>query len=417
VALTQPLQQQIEGPLAALDLDTLVTIVCRIVDDPTAQLTTWRVDEVPVMWPSPLRAGLYRVSGTASLASGVEQRWSTILRIAQSPTEGSGAEEGHWRYWRREERLVHAGLLDDLPAGFAVPRHYQIAEQADGRVWLWMEDLRDEYGGRWPPDRLVSTGRHVGRFHGLYVERAGQRPLPDVAWLPRNWLRPWLERVGGFDRGAGPLFADAAAWAHPLVRHVFPIPVQARVTRLWHERELLLAGLDRLPKTLCHGDTWQPNLFARTGPDGQPETAVIDWELANVGPIGGDLGHYLVASLYDLHADCLEQDAYLAFFDAALDQYVRGLSEVARLDALGGDGDERRLAQLARFGCAAYVAVKWGWVYVDWAVRSIVDDERRAGVEARYGRPIEEVARHRAAAVYATLDLADRARRLLPEIG
>jgi hypothetical protein len=38
-------------------------------------------------------------------------------------------------------------------------------------------------------------------------------------------------------------------------------------------------------------------------------------------------------------------------------------------------------------------------------------------VEARYGRPIEEVARHRAAAVYATLDLADRARRLLPEIG
>ena len=56
-------------------------------------------------------------------------------------------------------------------------------------------------------------------------------------------------------------------------------------------------------------------------------------------------------------------------------------------------------------------------MYVDWAVRAIVDPERRARVEADYGLPMEEVARHRAAAVYATLDLADQARALLPALG
>jgi hypothetical protein len=408
-----------EAQLTQVARATLRDVVRRLLGDETARVGSWRAEELPVMWPSPLRAGLYRLRGTATVAAapGAARPWSVVLKVATCPLEGtSGAQEGDWRYWRREERLVRSGLLDGLPPGFAVPRAYRIEERPDGRVWLWTEDLGEAPRGRWPPARLALTARHLGRFNGLSLEGSGPRPLPDAPWLGRDWLRQWLARVGRFERGAGPLFADAAAWAHPLVRRVFPTPVRERVTRLWEEREALLAGLDRLPRTLCHGDFWPPNLFPRAGPDGRPETAAIDWELAHVGPVGTDLGQYLVASLYDLRTDCLEREAYQAYADAALEQYVLGLRDAARSAVPAAAGDGGRLARLARFGCAAHAALHWGWVYVDWAVRAIVDPERRARVEADSGLPMEEVARHRAAAVYATLDLADRARALLPAL-
>ena len=365
------------------------------------------------MWPSPLRAGLYRVRGTATTAAGRLRSWSTVLKVATCPPEGSsGGQAGDWRYWRREERLVQAGYLRDLPPGFATPHYYWIDERPDGRVWHWMEDLRDALGARWPTARLALAGRHLGRFHATYLEGAGVRPLPDDPWLAHDWLRQWIARVGAFERTGGPLLADDEAWTHPLVRQVFPVPVRDRVYRVWRDREALLTALDRLPRTLCHGDFWCPNLFARTSGGGQPETAAIDWELASVGPIGGDLGQLIVASIYDLRTDALEREAYLAYIDDALEQYVAGLRDVAGARLV----DDERLAQLAHFGCAAHAAIHWGWVYVDWAVRSILDPQRSAQVEAQYGRPIDEVARHRAAAVYATLDLADRARALLPAV-
>jgi hypothetical protein len=404
----------LEEQRTAVIATTVPEVVCRALGDRTARVRAWHAAELPVMWPSPLRSGLYRLRGTAAVARGGERPWSVVLKIATCPPEGSsGAHEGDWRYWRREERLLRSGLLDGLPAGFAVPRAYRIDERPDGSVWLWTEDLGDAPGGPWPPERLLTTARHLGRFNGLPLEGSGPRRLPAAPWLGRDWLRQWLARVGRFERGAGPLLADGAAWAQPLVRRVFPAPVRERVARLWEGREALLAALDRLPRTLCHGDFWPPNLFARTGPDGRPETAVIDWELAHVGPVGGDLGQFLVASIYDRRTDALERDAYLALVDAALAQYVLGLRDAARP---GAPADVGRLARLARFGCAAHAALHWGWVYVDWAVRSIVDGDRRARVEADSGLPMAEVARHRAAAVYATLDLADQARALLPAL-
>ena len=153
----------------------------------------------------PARCGPRRRGG-APLVGGAQ--------VATCPAEGSsGAQEGDWRYWRREERLLRAGLLDGLPAGFAVPRSYRIAERPDGPGLAVDGGPGDAPGGRWLPVRPAQTARHLGRFNGVYLEGRGPRPLPDAPWLGRDWLRQWLARVGRFDRGAGPLFADGAAWA------------------------------------------------------------------------------------------------------------------------------------------------------------------------------------------------------------
>jgi 8-oxo-dGTP pyrophosphatase MutT (NUDIX family) len=72
----------------------------------------------------------------------------------------------------------------------------------------------------------VLTARHLGRFNALSLEGVGPRPLPDAPWPGRDWLRPWPARVGRFDRGAGPLLVDGAAWAHPPVSAE---PVSGRV--------------------------------------------------------------------------------------------------------------------------------------------------------------------------------------------
>jgi len=276
-----------------------------------------------------------RWQGQAQTATGV-QSWSLIRKVI-SPQTGS-AQPTAWDYWQREALVYQAGVLADLPTDLVAPRCFAITEQPGEEILLWLEDMGSVEDDEWPLARYGLAARHLGQFNGAYLTG---RPLPADAW----WGGPDVrQRLALAESGIHelphlrhhPLFAELLAGDHI-----------ERIQHLWAEQERLLAGLDRLPQTLCHRDAFCRNLTARQSADGRAQTVVLDWATTGLGALGEEL--------VPLFATTLSFVAVPLGRIAELDElifagYVAGLREA------GWQGDER----LVRFGFTALAALKAG---------------------------------------------------------
>lgn len=246
-------------------------------------LQEWRVDQIGGGLGNPVSVGLYRVQGTGR-AGDESVHWSTILKVIQSPANagwsnmGEGEDQSHWNYWKRELLIYQSGLLDGLPDGLLAPRCYATIELAGNIACLWLEDVADADESAWPLDRYALTARHLGRLNGRFI---AERRVPDYPWLSRNRIRQWAL---GFPEW------QAASWEHPLALARFPMPAAEALRRMHGEKERFIARLDKLPQTLCHGDTYPTNFKTRHEGDGPMQTVALDWALASIAPVGFDLG-------------------------------------------------------------------------------------------------------------------------------
>ncbi|MEE3125815.1 MAG: phosphotransferase [Actinomycetota bacterium] len=194
----------------------------------------------------------------------------------------------HFAYWRRGADVVTSGVLA-RSQGLRPPVRSYVVEDVEGITITedWVEDCA--VNG-------LFAAHALGRFAGT--------PVPDVSWLAHDQLRDRLrrtERRGGWPTLARTTVADVAE-------------------HLWTRREIHLASLDALPQVLQHGDPTPSNLPGREGDD----VVAIDWSCLGTGPVGGDLGYYLLSAREE--------------FDPLLEAYLMGLPDgVASADevALG----------------------------------------------------------------------------------
>ena len=372
--------------LAGVAPGQLQEVVRAALGEPGATLDAW--DAVPLMGG----AGAHNVARSLFMLRGIaragpaERPWSIILKGFAPVADRD--DPAHIDYWKREWLLYGSGLLEALPAGLRAPRCYACDESTDGTVWLWLEHVREDGERAWPPARWALGARHLGQFNGAYL--AGQ-PLPRAPWLDGRRLRTWVERHR-------PLVAQIAAAPHnPDVRQWWPQPVVDAILRLWEERDVFCATLERLPQTFCHGDAIRRNLLARRGADGSEETVGIDWEYAGRYAVGEEVGQTLsVAS---------------AFFDVA-PAGLPSLDEALFVSYLTGlrDAGWRGDPQPVRFAYAAHAALRNAFNAVG---ASVPDDARRAAAQQNYGYPWEELAERRAVLRPFLLARAEEARRLL----
>jgi hypothetical protein len=154
------------------------------------------------------------------------------------------------------------------------------------------------------------------------------------------------------------------------------------------EKEKFLAGLERLPKTLCHGDTFPTNFRSRSL-NGEESTLAMDWALVGIAPIGDDLGQLMYGAFLTFPgADKRQIDGLL------FDSYLEGLKdEGCHVDPL-----------LVRFGFTTSAALRVGlFILITAAMEPL--DARSAG-EASDSSAVEdcfEIAMAREA--YRLLDL------------
>jgi len=329
-----------EMQLQVLAHTPLTAVVRRVLDDAGAEVEVWDATQIHGGIGA-AGGGVYRFIGTARSArearpAGGARPWSLVLKVLRAPTAGTTYDALAVEGWNREVLTYQSGLLAALPAGLAAPRCFDIGEHA-GLVWLWLEDVADQVGPRWPVARFALAARHLGRLNGTYLTA---RPLPDYTWLQRTLLRWRVERNIAF------WAAFDAARDAPWLRRCWPADLGVRARRLWQRREALLDLLDRLPQPLVHGDADRRNLFARLGPGGD-ETVAIDWAFTGVAAVGEELVNLVLASALWFQA---EAAALPELAERCLEAYVAGLADA------GWRGDPR----LARAGFVVAGALRYG---------------------------------------------------------
>jgi hypothetical protein len=380
--MVEELSEQLRGAAAS----HLQRAVRAALGEPEAEIAGWQLS--PLGGGISAEGSLWLLSGSA-LSGAVTRSWSLVLKLL-APTPGRD-DPAHIAYWAREGLLYRSHLLDALPGDLGAPRCFASDEQPDGRIWLWLEHIRETVPGSWPLDRWAQAARHLGLFNGAYL--AG-RPLPRAPWLGGQRLRTWLEGHGHLvDR-------IALAPSQPVVRGWWPQPVVDRILRLWDERSTFCAALERLPQTFCHGDAIRRNLFAVTRPDGSAQTVAIDWQFAGYMAPGEEVGQTLsvAAAFYDL------DPAALPTLDEALfTAYLDGLREA------GWRGD----AQAVRFAYCAHAALRNLFNAVG---ATVPDASTHPATQRRWGHSWQELAERRAAVRPFLLQRAEEARNLLDSL-
>ena len=242
------------------------------------------------MWqPEP---GWHPMPGTGPSTLGV---WRAVLgdqavvvKRLSAPREGDPAELSdprHFAYWRRAADVAVGGIVDDTP-GLRAP--LTAVDEDDEGITLtqqWVEDAANSG---------LFAAHALGRFTGAHL---GTAP-----WLARGQLRDRIRRVerrGGWPTLARTTVADVA-------------------DHLWRQREGWLAVLDELPQVPQHGDPVPANLPGREGDD----VIAVDWATLGHGPVGADLGYYLLSAREEFEP---LMDAYLMGLPAGL----AALEEVA----------------------------------------------------------------------------------------
>jgi hypothetical protein len=231
----------------------------------------------------------------------------------------------HFAYWRRAADVVTARLVEDTP-GLRGPVT-AVEEDVEG-ITLTQE---------WVEDAAVTglfAAHGLGRFAG--ADRRGE--LGGIPWLARGQLRDRMRRVdrrGGWRTLARTTVADVAE-------------------HLWGRRHALLDELDTLPQVPQHGDPVPANLPGRADDD----VVAIDWSMLGHGPVGADLGYFMLTARED--------------FEPLLEAYLMGLPD--------GVASREEAAQGARV-----TAVLTALTRAEWALARVAGGE--GALAGKYRHP------------------------------
>jgi hypothetical protein len=294
----------------------------------------------------------------------------------------SGATPDHRNYWKREWLAFDSGLLDDLPGQLRAPRTLLTTEPATDEAWIWMEDVEGRPGASWPVDDYASVAFDLGTTQGVYA--AGAHPLPTAEWLSRNWLRGWVDALGGHIG----LLDDDAVWAEkPLQTLDF---LRERLAMVWSRRDELLTIAEAAPQCVVHCDFWPHNLIAAD--DGT--TVALDWSQVGIGSVAQDLDQLTLDPVWmQVHPDT-DVEAIEA---QVLPSYLAGL-QFSGLDVT--------TEQLEDWYAAA-AALHYGPLLTMYAAQ-LAEPGRVDALERRHTRPIEAITADKARVIERALTLGER---------
>jgi hypothetical protein len=364
--------------LPALSEPMLTPVVQRALGHPVDAIGDW--ESRPLSGGGEAATSIYLVSGDA-IVQGAMAAWKVVLKIVRFTEDRQ--DPGHWNYWKREPLAYQAGLPGNLPHGIAAPQVYEIMEQADESIWLWLEAITETVDKEWTLETYGFAAQQLGRFNGAYL--TGQ-PLPSGAWVSHDWLRTYVDEYAPVVERLPEL------QKHPLVARAIPTQFVDPLLQLCADRHRLLAALDELPQTFCHLDGWHWNLFFTANPAGEPRIVAIDWAFAGIGGIGQEVAPLIFSGRREPDIET-----------HVLRNYLEGLHMT------GWRGDD----QLVHFGYAATMALEYGLALIGFYVEALLDEQKHSFLEEVFGEPLEQIVLHYERWLEYPLPRAQQARQWL----
>lgn len=378
----------VQQPLPNVDDRLLLPLVRAVTACPHLQINAWQTTTVSVQG----QRSIYRFAGTGH--DGLTPHpWSLILKVIRAPQQADMVDwdPHHWVYWEREYLLYTAGIPQTLTGSLRAPRCFGVAQPAPDQRWIWLEDLQDCYGRRWPLHQYACAGRHLGLFNGAYLTGKAKPILP---CLEGNRLRSRsADAVANFER-----LRDPALWTHPRLRRVFPQPILPDLERLLADRAGFLRVLAHLPQTFSHLDVHVGNMAARQEADGGAVNVLFDWAIAGYAAPGQEIANLIWSSFLEFKVDVSEAAQLEA---AVFDGYLQGITEA------GWQGDSR----LVR--CAYLISSVLIFGLVPEAVDHALNEAEHDALERYYGWSIDLIIEQAAVVTHLLLERAAELRTLL----
>lgn len=231
-----------------------------------------------------------RVTGIAASVDGAHLPWTAVIKR----TTGPGL-----RAARRELAAYRLGIAASEPTTGLRGPVLLASDDGDQYVELWLEDLRDAHGGRWPVSRFGLAARHIASWD------ARSRTTPMPAGFDSE--DAWAERHGQPTRTADALHL-LSSYRTPAARETMGRlgdPGFRRTEALIGSTSRRIASLAAFPQSPLHHDLVRSNLFALSS----SSTAAIDWENVGRGPLGVDLATLVIGSVRrgEAESDHLEE--------------------------------------------------------------------------------------------------------------
>lgn len=347
--------------LGHLSADELAPMVAALLDEPSAQPTTWQVEQLASAALNPSTLALQRVRGVADTRDGQRSPFSLVAKTVADPDPAAVPVSGYihqpqdWNYWKREPIAFSSGLLDGYDGPLRPIRCLRVEDHGTAAT-MWLEELHDDAAAGWTPQRHVLAAEHLGRFTGDHRQAADG--LADQQWPCRGFTRGWVRTLGEF--GATAACESEDLWRHLALCGEFGASTRRRVADVLAEADALLSLGDQLPQSLAHHDAHQDNMFRRDSAADGPTTAILDRGFLGVAPLGEDLGNQLAMNVFFQHVAATEAPNYER---AAAAAYLRGLSH-ASVDA---DPDPIRAHAwaVAAVRGASYAAAHVAWLSED----------------------------------------------------
>ena len=375
--------------LSTIDEKTLTPFVQRALNLDNVEVDRWHYERVygGAGDVGDVLSGIFRFTGTARDQE-MEVDWSLILKVVG--TTAVENDPSKTRYWKREVLAYQSGHLDNLSSNLVAPRFFGTTEFSESVIGLWLEDLIDSVGPKWPLEQYGVAARHLGQFNGAFLM---EQTLPDWPWLIRNRLRDFMhgEQVGRKFNQLRQSLDDPQTQ-----RWFLDVEDAGRILQLWEDRAPLLQALNHLPQTVVHGDAFRRNLFARQTSDGHYQTVAVDWTFVGLGAVGFELASLVQGTLFFSEVEVAEAHTLDRI---VFEGYLAGLSDV------GWQGDPRQ----ARLGYTAGSAVIFGLGYGAFKLNQAV----YPWLEQAFGLPIDQFMKLGAGLNHFFLSLADEARTLL----